>query len=131
MAKKKAARPSTVPLSAKRLRRKLEKLEARHASAADKRDRAQARVDALAILVEEARASLAAAESPASKPPAAKKPTAAPTAKPTTASATARARRTSRVTGTRSTRASSRPTPNRTRRRPSSDGGAPSSGGSI
>ena len=47
MAKKKAAPASAEPASPKRLRRKLEKLEARQASASVKRDRAQARVDAL------------------------------------------------------------------------------------
>ena len=81
MAKKKASPASAEPASPKRLRRKLEKLEARQASASVKRDRAQARVDALAILADEVRAALAAAEAPTSEPePAVTPPPPAPRA---------------------------------------------------
>jgi hypothetical protein len=134
MTKKKAARASVEAASPKRLRRKLEKLEARQASASVKRDRAQARVDALAILADEVRAALAAAEAPTSEPdatPPASKPR--PAAKPATArtSSTTRARRTTRATAGRATRpASTRKPTTRTRRRPSSGGAGPSGGAS-
>jgi hypothetical protein len=136
MTKKKAARASVEAASPKRLRRKLEKLEARQASASVKRDRAQARVDALAILADEVRAALAAAEAPTSEPdPAMAPPPPVPKARPATKPgaarkpATTRTRRTTRATGGRSTRTTStRSTSARPRRRPSS-GGAGSSGG--
>jgi hypothetical protein len=117
MAKKKAARASAEPASPKRLRRKLDKLESRLASASDKRDRAQARVDALAIMVDEVRATIAAAEEPPSAPEAHAQPTPSAkatkppagkpaTGKPATANATAAkpaTRRASTSSGTRRT----------------------------
>src|SRR5687767_10202284 len=60
MAKKGDARTGAEPATNKRLKRKLEKLEARLATASDKRDRAQARLDALTIMADEVRATLAA-----------------------------------------------------------------------
>ena len=90
MAKKGHARGNAEPASPKRLRRKLEKLEAQLAGANDKRDRAQARVDALAIMADEVRAAITAAQ-PA---PAAPTVEAGSTAKPGS-SGTATPRRTS------------------------------------
>ena len=130
MAKKKAV-ASAEPASPKRLRRKLEKLEARQVSASVKRDRAQARVDALAILADEVRAALATAEAPTSAPEPAVTPPPRPATKLGTARKppTTRTRRTTRATGGRSTRATStRSTSTRPRRRPSSGGAGPAGG---
>src|SRR5262245_4275317 len=108
MAKEKSVRAGAKPGSPKRLRRTLEKLEARLTSASDKRDRAQARVDALTILTDEVRASLAAAEAP-SAPEAATAPSTkarASAAAAPKATTTPRAPRTPRTTSGRTTRSS-------------------------
>jgi hypothetical protein len=133
---KKVAPSSAKPASPKRLRRRLEKLEGRLASASDKRDRAQARVDALAILADEVRAALAAAEADAGEPVAAHTPSPAPptraASKPHTArvAPSTRSRRTTRSTTGRSTRTgATRSTPTRSRRRPPSGGSGASGGG--
>jgi hypothetical protein len=125
MVKKGDARASANPASPKRLNRKLTKFEARLEGAADKRDRAQARVDALTIMVDEVRAAIAVAgsstsEGTATKPAATASRTAKATPKPATRRGSAG---TSTTTRRRSTRAATTSTSTGRRRRPA--GGRP------
>src|SRR5688572_14142875 len=153
MAKDDGSRPSAEPVRPKRMRRRLEKLEGRLAEAKDKRDRAQARVDALTIIVGEAQAALGSAEAPAeAKAPAQPKapaqakapaeaaspPQEAPPVRPAARRSTTTGRASAKAAGSAattrrpstkgrdtSTGRTTRSTSTRTtRRRPASDGGA-------
>jgi hypothetical protein len=69
MAKKKAARADASTTKPKRLRKRLRGAEAELAKADAKRDKAQARVEALAIIADEIRAQLADSEKTAAEAP--------------------------------------------------------------
>lgn len=90
MARKRSAQADAETSKPKQLRKRLRKAEDQLADAVSKRDRAQARVEALSIIADEVRAQLADADKAAeeaatiavattSKKPAAKKPAAAAT----------------------------------------------------
>lgn len=82
MAKKERAPKRAGAAKPKKLHKKLRKAEANLATAKGKRDRAQARVEALSIIADEIRAQLAETEKAKSAAEAAAKPATASAAKP-------------------------------------------------